>query len=274
VKLGAVLEAVVEPRRWVRFAQRRSPFASFLTRLEWDAIDRPHYGYGLHQAARQADALGLTAISAFELGVAGGNGLVTLEALAAEVTAATGVRIEVYGFDAGGGMPDPVDYRDLPYVWQSGFFAMDADALRARLKRAELVLGDVRETIPAFVERGAFAPVGFVSFDLDYYSSTVHGFGLLDTPAPLRLPRVFCYFDDLVGDDWELHSRYTGELAAIAEYNEVHEQRKIAPINGLAHKRRIPAPWNDQIFVSHDFAHPLYDKHIHPSEWNLQLSGA
>ena len=273
MKFGAALDAVVEPRRWIRFAQRRSPFASFLTRLEWDAVDRPHYGYGLHQAARQADALGLSTISAFELGVAGGNGLVTLEQLAAEVTAATGVRIEVYGFDAGGGMPDPVDYRDLPYVWQPGFFAMDADALRARLDRATLVLGDVRETIPAFVESRAFAPVGFLSFDLDYHSSTVHGFGLLDVPPELRLPRVLCYFDDVIGDDWEMHSRFTGELAAITEYNETHQGRKVAPINGLAHKRRIPAPWNDQIFVSHDFEHPLYDKHIHPSQWNLQLIG-
>jgi hypothetical protein len=217
VRLGRALEAALEPRRWVRFAQRRSPFASFLSRLEWDAVDRPHYGYGLHQAARQADALGMSTISAFELGVAGGNGLITLESLAAEVTAVTGVQIEVYGFDAGGGMPNPVDYRDLPYVWQPGFFAMDADALRARLQRARLVLGDVRETIPTFVERGTFAPVGFISFDLDYHSSTVHAFELLDVPPELRLPRVLCYFDDVIGDDWELHSPYTGELAAIAD---------------------------------------------------------
>lgn len=272
MKFGAVVDAVCEPRRWVRFAHRRSPFSSFLTRLEWDAVDRPHYAYGLLQAAVQADALGLSSISAFELGVAGGNGLVTMEELAAQVTSATGVRIEVYGFDAGGGMPNPLDYRDLPYVWQPGFFAMDPDALRARLHSARVVLGDVRETIPAFVAEGAFAPVGFVSYDLDYYSSTVHAFALLDVPPELRLPRVFCYFDDLVGDDWELHSVYTGELAAIAEYNERPGPRRIAPIHGLAHKRRIPAPWNDQIYAAHDFDHPLYDKHIHPSQWNLQLT--
>jgi hypothetical protein len=67
-----------------------------------------------------------------------------------------------------------------------------------------------------------------------------------------------------------MHSRYTGELAAIAEYHETHERRKIAPINRLTHKRRIPAPGKDQIFVSQDFAHPLYDQHIHLSQWNLQ----
>ena len=148
------------------------------------------------------------------------------------------------------------------------------DALRARLTTARLVLGDVRQTIPEFVAAGDFAPIGMISFDLDYYSSTAHAFALLDVSPELRLPRVLCYFDDVIGDDWEMHSPYVGELAAIEEYNAGHETSKIAPINGLAHKRKIPAAWNDQIFVSHDFAHPLYDKHIHPSKWELQLSSA
>ncbi len=272
IRLSGLLAAVLEPRLFVRFVQRRSPLASFNAKLAWDAVDRPHYGYGLQQAAVQASALGLEAISAIELGVAGGNGLVTMEQLAAEVTASTGVRIDVYGFDAGGGMPEPLDYRDLPYVWQPGFFEMDVERLRSRLRSARLVLGDVRETVPAFVAEGGFAPIGFISFDLDYYSSTAHSFALLDVESGLRLPRVLCYLDDVIGDDWELHSAFTGELAAVAEYNQAHPNRKIAPINGLAHKRRIPAAWNDQIFVAHDFEHPLYDRHIHPSPWNLALS--
>jgi len=265
---------VLEPRLFVRAFQRRSPFTSFIDKLAWDAVDRPHYGYCLHQAAVQARALGVGSITAIELGVAGGNGLVTLEELAADVTGATGVGIEVIGFDAAGGMPAPVDYRDLPYVWQPGFFEMDVERLRARLRSARLVLGDVRETVPRFVAAGGFSPIGFISFDLDYHSSTAASFPLLDVQPELRLPRLFCYFDDVIGDDWELHSSFTGELAAIAEYNDGHQSRKLAPINGLSHKRRIAASWNDQVYVSHDFAHPLYERHVHPSLWKLDLAAA
>ncbi len=269
--MNRFVQAILEPRLLVRAVRRRSPFASFTEKLAWDAVDRPNYAYCLHQAALQARALEIQAITAIELGVAGGNGLVTLERLAAEVTSTTGVAIDVIGFDAGGGMPPPDDYRDLPYVWQAGLFEMNADLLRARLSSARLVLGDVTETIPAFIMERDFQPIGFVSFDLDYYSSTVAAFPLLDTPAALRLPRVFCYFDDILGDDWELHCSHVGELAAISTYNETHPHQKLAPIHGLAHKRKIPAAWNDQIYVSHDFEHPLYNRHIHPATWDLSL---
>ena len=176
-----------------------------------------------------------------------------------------------YGFDAGSGMPTPIDYRDLPYVWQPGFFEMDEAALRARLKRSELLIGDVHDTIPEFVARDDFPPIGFVSFDLDYYSSTVAAMKLLETTAAQRLPRVYCYFDDVLGDDMEIHSRFVGELLAIEEFNRAHDDVKVAPIHGLAHKRHIAAAWNDQIYVSHAFTHPEYDTHIHPSDWDLRL---
>jgi hypothetical protein len=57
-----------------------------------------------------------------------------------------GVRVDVAGFDLGTGMPTPVDYRDVPYVWQPGFFSMDEDQLRARLKSAQLHIGDMTQT--------------------------------------------------------------------------------------------------------------------------------
>ena len=74
-------------------------------------------------------------------------------------------------------MPVAVDYRDCPYIWKPEYFTMDEDALRSKLTTAHLVIGDVAETIPATVEQ--MAPIGFVSFDLDYYSSTVAAFGTL-----------------------------------------------------------------------------------------------
>lgn len=267
-----VLDLVVEPRLVGRAVSRRWPGRSFEQRLAWDAVDRPHYAYCTYQAARQARALGIDAISAVELGVAGGNGLVALEAVAAAVERATGVRVATFGFDAGGGMPVPVDYRDLPYVWQPGFFPMDVAALEARLTRSRLILGDVAATVPGFVAEGGFPPLGFVAYDLDYWSSTMAAFALLDAVPDLRLPRVLCYFDDVIGDDWEMHSPFAGELLAIEEYNAAHDRAKLSPVNGLRHKRRVPAPWNDQVYVAHDFAHPLYERHVHPSDWDLGLA--
>jgi hypothetical protein len=265
-----LVDLLTEPKRVVRAIRKRWP-GTFEQRLAWDALDRPHYAYGTYHAALQAHALGLSSLSVLEMGVAGGNGLVTLERIAETVEEVTGVTIAVYGFDAAVGMPPPVDYRDLPYVWHQGLFEMDRDALLRRLRRAHVIIGDVAETVGRFVASDTFPPIGFVASDLDYYSSTVAALALLDAPGASRLPRVYCYFDDVIGDDRELHHRYAGELLAIDEFNDAHPTKKVAPIHGLAHKRRFPAAWNDQLYVCHDFAHPLYGKHIHPADWDLRL---
>jgi hypothetical protein len=273
VRADRLLSFLADPGLIARALVKRSRRATFEDKLAWDAVDRPHYAYCTYQAALQARALGMRAISVMELGVAGGNGLIALESIADIVGRAVGIDISVFGFDAGSGMPEPVDHRDLPYVWQPGFFSMDHQALLRRLRTAELVIGDVATTVPAFVHEGRFPPIGFVAFDLDYYSSTVAGFALLEGPASQRLPRTFCYFDDIVGDDWELHGPHAGELLAISEFNAGHQLVKIDPVHGLRHKRHLPAAWNDQIFVVHDFSHPLYNRHVHPSDWDLRLTG-
>ena len=100
-------------------------------------------------------------------------------------------------------MPAPVDYRDLPYLFQSGYYAMDIPKLRSRLKTARLLLGDVAETLQDFTEREKPPPIGFIAFDLDYYSSTVTALKIFEANHRYLLPRVACYFDDMVGDiDW------------------------------------------------------------------------
>jgi hypothetical protein len=38
----------------------------------------------------------------------------------------------------------------------------------------------VKETVPSFLQGGDFPPVGFVSFDLDYYSSTADALAIFD----------------------------------------------------------------------------------------------
>src|SRR4051794_34328749 len=96
-------------RLWSRF-----PVGSVDLRTEYDIWDRPAYAYGIHSAAKLARALGLDRITAVEFGVAGGNGLVSMERIAESVGGHVGVEVAVMGFDAGSGMPAPEDYRDLP----------------------------------------------------------------------------------------------------------------------------------------------------------------
>lgn len=225
----------------------------------------PQYAYGLLHGVFLARALGLDAIAVLELGVAGGNGLLELERLSATLGEEAGVAVQSVGFDLGTGMPEPVDHRDMPYIWQRGFFRMDEDLLRSRLTSARLIIGDIAETGAAFMAEGP-APLGFISFDLDYYSSTAAAMSaLLEEPTERYLPRVLCYFDDTVGPHEELHSEFTGELLAIREFNARHDMRKLAKIHGLRYKLApLDEPWIEGMYVLHLFDHAQYDRYVYP----------
>jgi transcriptional regulator with XRE-family HTH domain len=244
---------------WERF-----PVGSIDTRVRYGIFERPHYAYGVYSAADLARRLGIPTISVIELGVAGGRGLLALERLAGAIGAYLGVEIRVAGFDSGKGMPPPSDYRDLAHVWGQGFYQMDVSKLKARLSPdTELILGDVADTIPAWNPKGK---IGFVAFDLDYYSSTKTAFRLFQgKDAETRLPRTYCYFDDLRWPEHACHNEYIGELCAIQEFNAEHEHQKICPIHMLRYTRIHQEPWNEQMYVLHDFRHPLYCKNVTPA---------
>lgn len=219
---------------------------------------RPHFTFGVLHAARLAQTLGLERISVIEFGVAGGNGLIALEKTAEGVEKLFGVGIDVYGFDTGKGLPKPTDYRDLPNLYLERAYPMEAQALRARLSRAELIIGMVEDTVPEFLKRSP-APVGFISVDLDYYSSTMHAFQLFEAGHDVLLPRVHCYFDDIMGLTC---SQFTGERMAISDFNDTHEKRKITPIFGLKYflpKKYARAQWSEMFYLAHMFDHPLYN---------------
>ena len=254
-----ILKGLFNPRKVISHVWRKFPLGSFSLRLACDAVPRPPYAYCMYEAALTAERLGLSRIAAIEFGVAGGNGLVAMEKIADEIENEVPIHIEIYGFDTGSGLPEPIDYRDVAYVYRKGDFKIDEEKLRKVLGRAQLVLGDVKDTVPAFFEKYLPAPIGFISFDLDYYHSTVDALKIFETAHENLLPRVFCYFDDIVGPDWELFNEWVGELLAIKEFNEKSAARKIAPIHCLRHKRIIPSQWNDQVYVLHDFEHQHYN---------------
>lgn len=218
---------------------------------------RPNYTWCVLHAASVAARTHVPEISVLEFGVAGGNGLVALEAAAAEAERVLGVGIHVYGFDTGHGLPPPRDYRDAPFLMEGGDFPMDQEALRARLERAELVLGDVGSTVGAFLQSGP-AAIGFISFDLDYYSSTSDALRLLDGDATAFLPRVLCYFDDVHCYPW---GDSIGARLAIREFNEERRARKLDALHGM---RYLVAPdqreerWLEALYLAHLFDHPRY----------------
>jgi hypothetical protein len=86
----------------------------------------------------------------------------------------------------------------------------------------------------------------------------MHAVKLLEADEAILLPRIHCYFDDIMGFT---HSEFTGERLAIREFNESHRLRKISPLFGL--RNYLPAPlsdpeWPEKFYLAHIFDHTLY----------------
>jgi hypothetical protein len=224
---------------------------------EGRAVTKPGYVLGVLHGVHLARNLGLQAVSVIEFGVAGGNGLVAMESVAEKIEEIFSMRVDVYGFDTGKGLPKPQDYRDMPNLYLEAGFPMNIEKLKRRLKKSRLYLGLVKDTVADFIRSGP-APIAFISFDLDYYSSTIQAFKVLETDTKLLLPRVHCYFDDIMGFTI---SEFTGERLAIAEFNGSHETRKISPIFGLKYfvpRRYADYEWVEKMYIAHIFNHELY----------------
>ena len=255
-------------------------WGSFRRRQAIGAVRYPQYAYCMYQAAVLARRLGITKISAVEFGVAGGNGLLTMEEHAHNIRSETGVEFELYGFDMGCGLPASCDNRDLPYRWNAGFYRMEQAELRATLRSARLILGPVRETIETFFDL-APAPIGAIAFDLDYYTSTRDAFRLFEGQSKSFLPRVLCYFDDIIDSNDDLYGEVTpeyyndfsGERLAIREFNRDHPDRKIAQ-RYLAPGRYIKTPWQSKVLTYHDFLHPDYCRFISHADEQVPIRRA
>jgi hypothetical protein len=221
-------------------------------------LRRPHYAWGALQGVNLAKVLGISRVSFIEFGVAGGNGLTALESIAERLEGFLGVEVDIHGFDAVGGMPKTTDPRDLPNLWREGFYPMDRNKLEQRLQRAKLHLGPVEETVPQFVASKP-APVAFVAFDLCFYNSTIKAFQLFDAHQSVLLPRVHCFFRNILGRTFGDHN---GERLAMAEFNAAHETRKISKIYGLQYYLGSQLErWVDQFYMAHIFDHDLYGQY-------------
>src|SRR5262249_16859098 len=133
--MGVLTAVLSEPplRRLVQYTVRMLP-VSVRLKERWNAAERPQYLAGVLYAADQARREGRDAVSVVEFGVAEGYGLLALQEHAIAVERETGVRVTVYGFDGGEGLPKGTgDYRDHPDRWQPGDYQMDRAWLGHRL---------------------------------------------------------------------------------------------------------------------------------------------
>jgi hypothetical protein len=219
---------------------------------------KPAYVWGVVQGVALAKVLRIPEVSVIEFGVAGGAGLLSLERTAELTEARTGVKVNVYGFDTGVGLPRPTDHRDQPNMWFEGQLPMDKGLLESKLRRASLRIGLVRDTVAAFMAEQP-APIAFISFDLDLYSSTRDAFSVFDAPDERLLPRIVTYFDDILGHSY---NDFAGERLAISEFNDEHDRRKMSPIYGLRNfvpREFFVSQFWDGMYFTHMFDHSLYN---------------
>jgi hypothetical protein len=230
-------------------------FGGTRARIDFDLVIRQQYAYPILRAADFAREWGYKKLTLIEFGVAAGSGLLNICEIAKLVTKETGVEFEIYGFDTGSGMPEPVDYRDLPENYQAGDFPMDQKKLKENLpKNCHLIIGPILETVPAFLEKiSAEAPIGFVSVDVDYHSSARDALTAFFGDPDKYLPVIPVYFDDL-GD--ETVNPWVGEELGINEFNKKTEFRKIAPYNMLRQRRICKnAKWIGHMYALHVHDH-------------------
>ena len=230
-------------------------FGSYRKKIAYDLIPRQSYACGIDLACRTAQRFGVKKLAIIEFGVAGGGGLLNMVSITDRFRKETDIEFKVVGFDTGTGMPPPIDFRDHPEQYQEGDFPMySQEKLIASLpSNAKLYIGVVGERLNTFFnELPSDYKIGFISIDVDYYSSTKQALEVLKSDADKYLPFVPMYFDDV--NDMS-HNEYCGELLAIKEFNQdTNEMRKITKLSQLKIWRFFKHSfWLDRMYMAHIF---------------------
>jgi hypothetical protein len=252
------LMALEEPPGKLIQRRRVKRRGTFREKEERGLVERPNYAYGMLRAADLARFAGKSEATVCEFGVATGNGLMNMVSLAKIIRAETGVELRVVGFDAGQGLPTIDGFRDHPELWSAGDFPMaNRDELARRVAgRAELIFGDIKDTIDGFVASlNESAPLGFISVDVDIYSGARSALRCLGGRPELYTPAVSIYCDDV---QFYFANRWCGELRAMEEFNEENQMRKIDRDRSLPGRRPDGyATWHRAMFVGHILDHEL-----------------
>ena len=127
---------------------------------------RPHYETVLYESAREATKLGYKELSAIELGVAGGNGMIALEKCKNKIEKIFNIKIKLFGFDTGDGMPESKLTEDALFNWKKGDYKMNKDVLQKKLK-SKIYFGLIEKTIEDFINDKP-PQICAIFFDMDY----------------------------------------------------------------------------------------------------------
>jgi hypothetical protein len=237
-------------------------FGNFVKKIEYDLVPRCPYAFGVNIAFAEATKQNTKKILIIEFGVASGAGLFNLAYIANKLSKIYNIDYEVIGFDTGLGMPPPVDYKDHPEKYRAGDFPPLNLAKNKLPKKTKIYYGEIKETvnlIKSYHEQGI--KIGFVSVDVDYYSSTTSCLKSLTFDQSFYLSSTVLYFDDVYNID---HNEFCGELLAINEFNQTNKFRKICKMTQLKDWRIFKnAVWLDQMY----FLHVLDSSYRDPKKW-------
>ena len=223
---------------------------------------RPHYETLIYESSKNAIKLGHNEINIIELGVAGGDGIRSLQKYKKKIERVLKIKINIIGFDTGSGLPKITNKKDLPFFWKQGDYTnKDLSLLEDDAKRIKIYQGDISSTLEEFVSKDQ-KKIGLIIFDLDLYSSTKLFLDKIPylSKKNLLLPRTFCYFDDLFIADYFLDDT-NGEPLAIIEFNNKFTDFKLGKCLDHINDFKFPLA-KGQIYTLHDLNNVDYEKYI------------
>ena len=250
------LERLSEPLHLNFFSLFVKLFGNYEKQIEWDLILKQQHSYGIMKAAKLAKELKIDSMTVIEFGVANGTGLINIQSICKKITKLLDIKFNIYGFDNLVGLPKPEGFKDHPDLYQESDYPLqDIEKLKNRLnENTKLIIGDVKDTVPEF-KKNDFknSPIGFVSFDLDYYSSTKNALDILNIESENLLPIIDIYFDDI--SDYK-HNSKCGQYLAIDEFNKNQALRLLEQHKFLRKKRIFQrAKWIDHMYQLHVLDH-------------------
>tara|TARA_Y100001960_G_scaffold167353_1_gene175797 strand:- start:1340 stop:2155 length:816 start_codon:yes stop_codon:yes gene_type:complete len=230
----------------------------YLDLIKKGILPRPHYALGLLLAAQQAKDLGYKSVKIIELGCYNFDGIIDLEYFTNDIKEFLDIDFEIFGFTMKEGLPQNNENSfDRLYRWSIGDYPLISKKNYNNIKFSEIYFGDIKNTIHKFkkdtIENLKISPIGFIIFDLDYYTSTKIALSLLNMKEDFYIPRPYLYFDD-----HSFSSKYEGERKAIMEFNKINNY-KISDIYELAEQLSIL--WSKWLFLGKRFKTINYFNH-------------
>lgn len=219
---------------------------------------RPNYETIMFESCLEAKKLNYKEITILELGVAGGNGIISLEKYKKKIQKILDIKINIVGFDYGEGLPNSKNKYDLPFQWKMGQYKVDKNSLKKKIN-SKIFYGDIKDTIKDFANTNP-KNISCIMFDLDFYTSTKNFLDQILLIESFLTPRVFCYFDDVFSMNHWINE-HNGELLAIKEFNKKNSNLKLGLALDNVTDFKFPLAKN-QLFIMHNFIHEDYNKFI------------